>query len=191
MTDTLPVHVNRDGVNTLAPETDVFEATGSFAIQLQNHGAPTHVHLHIDDDLSAVAEVETPNRYVERESTAVVMVRVTGSRRPVRGRLEIVTGYGSETAYVTVSLTNPTEEKQPVDVDENLGHRQQEVAVEPDDGGGVPLPNLRNVPVLALGGLAILLAIVAATIVEGVMMLAAVLVVLVGLVAAGYFLVQP
>lgn len=103
---TLSVELNGDAVHSIrAP--DRFETTGPFAVALENAGRSTHVHLHFDDDLDRVASVAETNHFVDDEATKRVHVAVAEAADPVRGKLKIVTGYGSETRYVDLRIDPP------------------------------------------------------------------------------------
>jgi len=117
---TLSVELNGDAVHSIrAP--DRFEATGSFAVALENKGRSTHVHLHFDDDLDRFTSVAETNHYVEDEATNTVYVSVDGLTEPVRGKLKIVTGYGSNVRYVDLRLDPPEEaDAERVVVDESF-----------------------------------------------------------------------
>ncbi|EMA58091.1 DUF7524 family protein [Halorubrum kocurii] len=103
---TLSVELNGDAVHSIrAP--DRFETTGPFAVALENEGRSTHVHLHFDDDLDRVVSLAETNHFVDDEATKHVHVSVADAAEPVRGKLKIVTGYGSETRYVNVRVDPP------------------------------------------------------------------------------------
>ena len=103
---TLSVELNGDAVHSIrAP--DRFEATGPFAVALENEGRSTHVHLHFDDDLDRVVSLAETNHFVDDEAAKHVHVSVADTAEPIRGKLKIVTGYGSETRYVTVQVDPP------------------------------------------------------------------------------------
>lgn len=107
---TLVVELNGDSVHAIrAP--DRFAASGPFPIALENRGRSTHVHIHFDDALDRVASVDEANHFVDDEATKHVHVSVSASdlREPIRGKMKIVTGYGSETQYVEVQIDPPTE----------------------------------------------------------------------------------
>lgn len=182
--DTLAVDVNRDGPHSIdvAP---AFRADGPFEVVLDNHGAALHVHLQVDDDLAEAVALSAVNHFVQEGSVRRVAVDVDESKAPVRGHLKVVTGYGSETEFVTVSVDEREEEETGVDVDESLGEpRPRPVADER------PAPiDLDDVPVLALGALAVVVALLAALAVGGGLPMLAVLVVLVG-VAIGAVLLR-
>jgi hypothetical protein len=103
---TLSVELNGEAVHSIrAPGR--FETTGPFAVTFENAGRSTHVHLHFDDDLDPVVSLDETNHFVDTESTKHVHVSVDGVTEPIRGKLKIVTGYGSETRYVDVRIEPP------------------------------------------------------------------------------------
>ena len=178
--DTLAVDLNRDGPHSIGVESGAIHVEGPFEIVLENHGSALHVYLQLDDDLAGAVELSAVNHYVDKESIRRVPVDVDESAAPVRGRLKIVTGYGSETEYVTIGVEERDDSKERVDVDESLARpRPRPVAEEQPSRW-----NLDDVPLLALGGLAVVVAVVAATAVGGRLYWLALLVVLVG-VAVG------
>ncbi|MFB6081778.1 MAG: hypothetical protein ABEJ67_03050 [Halanaeroarchaeum sp.] len=101
MTDSLRVHVNRDGVKTVSSEASRIEVDGPFDLELQNHGQPAHVHVRMDDALAAVANLPDPNWYVEADEMATVAIDVE-SLDEVAGTLTIATGYGAAKTTVDV-----------------------------------------------------------------------------------------
>ena len=165
MTETLPVAINRDRIHQVdAPPS--FEATDSFVVRIENHGSATHVHLHLDDALSRVAALGTDNHYVESEATHDVVVRVADGPRPAEGTLEIVTGYGAEKARVAIDVVEPEQSANAVAVDEAMAEPPKREAA--GDGaaadGGFAALSSDVLPVLALSGVAIVFAILAAVI---------------------------
>ena len=181
MPESFTVHLNREGPQSIAAP-QAFEATKEFNVYLQNHGTPLHAHVSLDRSLAAVARVATPNRYVEEGATRRVRIEVEDGDRPVDGRLEIVTGYGAETEYVSVTLRDPETVEPEVAVDKSLGQPTS----APARSGGDPER-------LLFGGLlavAFLLAVVTVLLVEETLVTAGVLVVLAGVVAAGYLLLE-
>ncbi|MFB6128488.1 MAG: hypothetical protein ABEJ47_01875, partial [Halorhabdus sp.] len=182
MEDPLPVHVNREELHDIAVPAS-FEATGSFDVRLVNHGQPLHVHLHLDDDLSAVANLEATNHYVDGETERRVSVSVREGAT-VRGKLKVVSGYGSQTRYVDVVLTEPDEEEGAVRVDESLAEPQP-VAEDDSEEGLVDQPVLA-VAALAVGALAVAAAIAFA--VQAVVVGLGALAVLAGVLVAVYVL---
>jgi hypothetical protein len=186
VSDTLPVHVNRQELHSLEVPTD-FETGESFQIRLLNHGESVHVHLHLDDDLSEVASLEAANHYVEGESQRVIRVTVApDATLPVHGRLKVVTAYGATTRYIDVDLEAEDEAEEPVTVDESLGQPQPRPTA--DTGGS--LLERPELPVLALGGLALLVALLAVLVMNSMEVLVGALVVLGGVLVAIFFLLR-
>lgn len=105
---TLAVELNGDEVHSISAP-DRFITTASFPIELSNRGRSTHVHLHLDDDLDRAASIADVNHYVEDEAVKRVHVTAVEVDEPVRGKLKVVTGYGSNTAYVDVRIDPPPE----------------------------------------------------------------------------------
>ena len=183
--DTLPVHVNRDSLHALEVP-DAFETDGSFDIGVVNHGGSVHVHLHLDDDLSAIASVEASNHFVDGESQRTVHVSVDGDGEAT-GTLKIASAYGAETRYVTVRITEPQEAERTVEVDESLSQPQPR---QPDTGDdGTALAALAGTPQLvvgALGVVALAVAVGVAALVDDIVVVAGALAVLVGVLVATY-----
>lgn len=117
---TVPVDLSRDRIHDVdAPES--VTVSGPFTVELDNHGSSIHVHLNLDEDLSRVATLRAGNHYVEEGTVREVHVDVEPASKPVTGRLKVVTGYGTETRYVTVTVEPGSAGKPPVEVDESLG----------------------------------------------------------------------
>ena len=181
MPDSLTVHLNRAGPQSIAAPQAV-EATGEFSVYLQNHGTPLHAHVSLDDTLAKVARVVTPNRYVEEGATRRVRIEVEGGNRPIEGRLQVVTGYGAETAYVSVTLRDPETVEPDVAVDEELARPKS-----------APAPSEEDPERLLFGGLvaiALLLAVISALLIDDLLVTAGVFAVLAGVVVAGYLLLE-
>jgi hypothetical protein len=183
----LSVSLNRERLHRVE-SVDSFETSGPFDVVLENHGEAVHVHLHLDDDLSRAATLSAGNHYVQRGATKRVHVRARAGDEPVTGKLKVVTGYGSESAYVDVTVDAATGQKPQVQVDESLGKpkgAQQSTgdtagapAVDADvtetaDGGTRRvavedfLPRRSDWPVLVFGVVAVLLAGGVGTVVSG------------------------
>lgn len=177
MPDDLVVHLNRDGPHSIGVEPPQFRAGGPFDVVLRNHGTALHVHLHLDDDLSRHATLGTTNHYVDEDSVRRVRVTLDEPPEPVEGRLKLVTGYGAETTYVRVSLGGDGAEERQVNVDEALGSPQSASDAQPPIGAD-------DLPVLVLGGVAALVAVIAAAVVGGPAAVVGVLVVVLGLAVA-------
>lgn len=179
MTDTLVAEINRQRLHSLeVPES--FETGGSFVVELRNRGESTHVHLHLDDSLSEVARLEANNHYVRAEATRQVRIEVDAPENAeISGRLKIVTAYGAETRYVTVTVD--TTPPNTVEVDPELSKPQ------PRDDEGTLLANV-DPPLLGvavLGIVAVVLAVGAVVAADGINVILAVLAVLAAMVAAG------
>lgn len=187
MSDSLVVHLNRDRPHEVELETEAVQTTDSFVIALTNHGAATHVHLHLDDALSSVATLEAGNHFVDSEETAEIFVEVTGSKRPLSGKLKIVTGYGSETAYADVELVEPEKTERYVQVDETLGKPRP---IEVEDASLFEKSVVRNGLVAAFGGFAILLAAFVAAMAGSIVVMLGALAVLVGVGIAIAFIIR-
>lgn len=184
----LTVHVNRDGLHSLSVPPSV-EVNGPFDVRLVNHGEPLHVHLHLDDGLSRVGALDASNHYVEGDTTRVVRVDVDESAlgpEAIRGKLKVVSAYGAETRWVDVDLVEDQDEDRSVTVDESLSKPQPPVE-EPDPG----LLHRPETPVVALGLLALVVALAAIVLLSDMLVLAGSLVVLAGVLAALYFLAGP
>jgi hypothetical protein len=178
------VVLNRDRLHSVdAP--DSFTADEPFVVALANRGESVHVHLHLDDALSRVAELAGGNHYVEAGGRREVQVRVDPPSEAVRGKLKVVTGYGAETTYVDVTIEPAAEPKEPVAVDEELA-KPQSSAKPPGVGERIreSLPAGTNLPVLGVGVAAVALAIVVALTIESPVVLLGVGIVVGGVVAA-------
>ncbi|GCF14740.1 hypothetical protein Harman_26750 [Haloarcula mannanilytica] len=152
MPDSLPVHLNRTDIHSLEVPKE-FDATGSFDVQLHNHGEALHVHLHLDDSLSSIASLDAPNHYVQADTERPVRVTIDGDG-PVRGKLKVVTAHGAETRYVDVFIPEGGTENEPVIVDDDLAKPQPKPATKSEPG----LEDLSAGPVLAAGGFTVLIA---------------------------------
>jgi hypothetical protein len=182
--DTLTVDLSRETLQDVEPATGAFETSGSFEIEFVNHDRAAHVHVHPDDALARAVEIDETNRYVDTDATEVVSVAVTTDQRPIRGALEISTGYGASEIEIDVGIVDdPTPD---IPVDDTLGAPSPEPSTE-----SRPLARLLatdDLPVLALGAVALALAVVAATTIADPVVLVGALVVLAGVATAGYVL---
>ena len=179
MPNSFTAHLNREGPQSVsAPDT--FETEGGFTVYLRNHGPPLHVHVKLDRSLGEIAEVVDPNRYVEEGATRRVQVQVEDADQPVEGQVEVVTGYGSETEHVSVTVGDTGGVETEVPVDEELSRPAPSTGLS----GGESSQLLRNA---VLGG-AILLVIAVAVVIEEPRVIVAGLFVLAGIVVAGYLL---
>lgn len=183
MTDTLAAQINRTGIHSLEVP-DAFETDGSFDVELRNHGEPTHVHLNLDDTLSRVATIDATNHYVREQASRRVRVRVDDlPDTEVRGRLKVVTAYGQQTHYVNVVLDGTGPEH--VTVDPGLSSPQPDAEPSP-----LEAVDMETLPAVALGVVAVLLALLAVFTPTGVNVIFGVLAVVSGMLAAAYVAIQ-
>ena len=120
----LSVDLNRDGLHRIAAPSE-FETDGPFEIRLRNHGEAIHVHLNLDEELSAVGSLDETNHYVEPYSRRSVEIDTQRIDSSVTGRLKVVTSYGAESAYTTVTVSPPGTVTERVTVDERLAKPQR------------------------------------------------------------------
>ncbi|GGL56795.1 DUF7524 family protein [Halocalculus aciditolerans] len=180
MPGTLTVHFNRGRNESVAVDRDRFEVTGSFTLELVNHGSPAHVHLRLDDALSGVARLDSANEYLDEGETLRVPVIVSAAADDVRGELEVVTQYGREKVSVPVFVDYTSEEAKPVEIDESLGEFQPS-----EPSRRFSLGRLAPALVVAVGILVTVLAILVADRTVAAMVA---VVVLLGSVSAAVFL---
>ena len=120
----LSVDLNRDGLHRIAAPSE-FETDGPFEIRLRNHGEAIHVHLNLDEELSTVGSLGESNHYVAPYSRRSVEIDTKRTDAPVTGRLKVVTSYGAESAYTTVTVSPPGTVTERVTVDERLAKPQR------------------------------------------------------------------
>jgi len=180
----LPIHVNREGLHSLDVPAS-FETAESFDVRLINHGEATHVHLHLDDDLSTLAALEAPNHHVNRNSERRVRVTLTEDGE-TRGNLKVVTAYGATTRYVDVLVSEPDQTKDPVIVSEDLSKPQPRE--EPDSES--PLGGETTAALLAVGGIGLALVVGVAVLVQNLLAVGTALAVVAVLLAVSYLLLN-
>ena len=184
MPQSLPVHISRDHLHSLeVPAT--FEADGSFDVRLINHAESLHVHLHLDDPLSEIASLDAGNHYVEGETERRVRVDVDTDalgERPTFGKLKVATAYGAETRWIDVELTEPDDTPDSIQIDESLSDPQ------PKDPSREPLLDVQQLPVLVLGAVALLIAVLSAVVFQETAITAGALLVFAGVATALLFL---
>lgn len=183
MDESLVITLNREGPHTIEVAREPFEATDSFDIVLDNRGEALHVHLHLDDDLARTASIATGNHYVQQGAVRRVRVDVQDGSRPVEGRLEVVTGYGSERTWVDIAFVDPEEVEEGVRVDESLS--QPQPTVEPE-----PAIDRDDLPVIGVAALALIIALGTLVWLDGIVVALGALVVVVGLATAVVLLVR-
>lgn len=188
MTDDLPVHVSRQELHSLDVPAS-FAADGPFDVVFENHGESVHVHVHLSDALSEVASIEASNHYVEGGSRRAVRVHVDTEAlpaEPVLGKLKLVSSYGAQTRWVDVELSPPDGGDDTVEVDESLASPRPRT--EPEDAG--PVPERPELPVLGLGALALVVAVVAVLYIQDTLVILGSLAVLAGVSVALFYLVR-
>ncbi|SFR44071.1 hypothetical protein SAMN04487947_1472 [Halogeometricum rufum] len=196
MTESLRVELNGDGLHAISAPPS-FSVAGAFDVLLANVGQAVHVHLHLDDDLSRVARLETGNHYVEGEESQRVRVETNPGSEAVSGKLKIVTGYGAETAYVDVTV-HPTPDTKPgIDVDETLSKppkRDPDPSIVEELTAALPsqvnLPSQATLPVVGLLLLVVAVAAVVVSVVQNTVVVLSVGVVLGAAVVGAVFLLR-
>ena len=161
-----------------------FETADSFVVRLESNGAPAHVHLHLDDALSTVASLDANNHYVD--GVRDVSVIVAEGERPVKGVLEITTGYGANTERVAVTVIEPQRGVHYVDVDERFNAPPTREA--PEETGRAISGGTVGLAALAVVALAV--ALWAATAVGSTAVAVGAAVVVCSVAAAIYFLLN-
>lgn len=124
MSPEVTVHVNRGSTDSLETAVSTLETRGSFNLVLQSHGPPAHAHCRLHGDLERIATLDTSNYYVESEGETIVPIRVNAEviDSPIEGTLEVLTGYGSESLPIPVTVAPALGE---VDIDESLAEPAQ------------------------------------------------------------------
>lgn len=188
MAHRLRVHLGRNGPKSVELEESVIEVSDDFAVELENHGPPQHVHVAPEEDLSRFARVTEPNHFIDADDAHIVSVEVAEDR-PAKfdGRLKIVTGYGTEETHVGINLrqqASPTG----VAIDESLGKPQVEPATSPSLAERLTTP--RTESLIALAAIAIFVAVGAMLVVTELAVVLGALAVLVGVGIAVMLLVR-
>jgi hypothetical protein len=179
--DTLSVHLSRTELHAIESPSS-FETTGPFEVEFRNHGRSSRVHCTVDDSLDRVLTIPETNRMVNSEDGFRMTVDVGDVDRPVTGELEIVTGYGAESASVTLTVTPPAERSSVESFDDTYGTPSTST-----EGGLVPQDrDLQLLVGFAVG--AGLLAIIAAVLISDPVVLLGTLAVIAGIVVAGFLL---
>ena len=181
MAEILSVSLNGDRMHAVEAAPS-FETADSFVVRLESNGAPAHVHLHLDDALSTVASLDVNNHYVE--DACEVTVAVAGGDRPVKGVLEITTGYGATTERVAVTVIEPQRGTHYVDVDERFNAPPRREAPE-ETGRAVSGSSLG---LAALAALALTIALWTATTIGSTAVIVGAAIVVCSVAAAVYFL---
>lgn len=180
--DALEIDLSREGPHSIDVASPSIETGGDFDIVLRNHGPALHVHLNLEPGLARAATLSTANHYVEEDAIRRVRVAVDRASLPGEGLVKIVTGYGAETEFVTVRLVEDGDTDRRVRVDESLA--------KPRSGRSKPLLDPDALPVIALGVIAFLIAIIAALVIDDPILLLGVLIVMAGIAIAGGLLAR-
>lgn len=189
------VHVNRRSANALEPASTALETDGSFRLSLQGHESPAHVHCRLDGDLERIASLGSANYYVEPDSVTAVPIAVDTDavEQPVDGRLEVLTGYGSESVSIDVTVVPGPPD---VDVDESLAEptrtEPEPTPLEQAIGRITTVSGLDpgTVAVLLLGVVALAIAMLTTASIGGPVATAGLAVVVVGFAVALFLLLQ-
>ncbi len=196
MPDTeVTVHVNRESADGLETAASAVEVEGSFALRLAGHDAPAHVHCRLGGDLERIASLAEGNYYVEPDAVTTVPVGVDADAidEPVEGNLEVVAGYGAETASIAVTVVPGPPA---VDVDDSLAEPADTGPESTESGrildriAGVGGLEPATLAVAALGLVAIGVGGATAATIGGPVTAAGLVIVLVGVAVALLLLVQ-
>lgn len=184
---TVTVHVNRNSPERLEPAVGTFETAESFTLILEGHDSPAHVHCRLDGPLDRVASLTGSNYYVEPEAQTPVAIDVNadGIEEPVEGTLEVLTGYGAESVSIEITI-EPAPPS--VEIDESLA-KPNRSSSEPstpllEQLEAVSGAQSSTIAVLALGLVAVVIAMTAAVTIGGPIATAGLTVVVLGFVAA-------
>lgn len=179
----LTIEINREGGESLEPNSRTIDTEGSFAIRLRGHTVPAHAHCRLEGELSRVGSLEQPNYYVEPDEEVLVPVSVPQVDEPVSGTLEISIGYGAEVARIAVEVVPGPPE---VDVDDSLGepHRPEPEPSLLESISNAVGANPATLGVVALACIALAVAALTAGSIGGPVALVGVLIVAVGIVVA-------
>lgn len=184
MPQSLPVHISREKLHSLEVPAS-FETHGSFDIRFVNHGESVHVHLHLDDPLAEFAEIDAGNHYVEGDSERSVRVDIDDRARGEDarfGKIKVATAYGAQTRWIDIKLSEPEPEDQSVQVDESLANPA------PRESENQGLIDNSQLSVLALGVLAIVIALLATIFIQETLITVGALLLVGGVFAALLFL---
>ncbi|MGM0372248.1 MAG: DUF7524 family protein [Halobacteriota archaeon] len=188
----LTVYLNRDGMNTVETDERTVRATQSMALLLENHGKPTHIHFHPDDDLAALGSITEHHVFVPKGEWRRVELQFMETAAGT-GRLEITAGYGQEKTTVDVEVT-PTEAPDATESSsESVVQTESEAATEPSPDGsllaGLDTERLGNPVVLGAAG-AFLLVVLLLAVVNPLAALGSVLVAAIVAVGVGGYLAE-
>ena len=189
------VHVNRRSTTALEAERTALETADSFRLSLQGHESPAHVHCRLDGDLERIASLGGANYYVEAGGVTGVPIAVDTDviDRPVDGRLEVLTGYGSESVAIDITVVPGPPA---VDTDESLAHparsEPEPTALERAVGRATAVSGLDSgtIAVLAFGVVALGIGALTAASIGGPVATAGLAIVVAGVAVALFLLLQ-
>lgn len=116
---TLSIDLSRESLHGIEARS-AFAVDGPFVVDLVNHGEAVHVHLHLDDALSQVASIGTNNHFLPASGEKQLAIDVTPKTHEVSGQLKIVSGHGSDSTYVTLTVEANETAGDRIPVDERL-----------------------------------------------------------------------
>ncbi|APE95798.1 DUF7524 family protein [Halodesulfurarchaeum formicicum] len=163
----LTVYLNRDGLNTVETDERTVRASQSMALLLENHGKPTHIHFHPDDDLAALGSITEHHVFVPKGEWRRVELQFMEAAAGT-GRLEITAGYGQEKTTIDVEAVpaEATESTEPSS--ESTVQADHETDSEQSPDGTLPLgldtERLENPIVLGAAGAFLLVVILLAVV---------------------------
>ncbi|MFD1645296.1 DUF7524 family protein [Haloarchaeobius litoreus] len=185
--ETLVVDVSREELHSVEPTVEAFETRGAFEVELRNHGRAVHVHCNVDDGLSRVATLSETNHFVETESSTRFRVEVADGQRPVSGSLRFVAAYGAQEAAVPVTVRDlasvPMGQRASVPPAETEGAASGMGSSGGPDLSGI-VPGRDDAPVLAMAGVALLVAVLAMALANSTVVMLGVGAVLLGILVA-------
>ncbi len=144
--DELIVEFNRDGMDTITPETATFETNGEFTLHFQTHGRPARAYLRLDGDLATVASLPDHDYLVTPEEPVTVPVAFQAEPTAVTGTLTIETGYGATGQTITIDVDpdrRPDVEPTPASTE------QDDPSTTASSDGWQFQPNFRIIAILA------------------------------------------
>ncbi|MFW6437346.1 MAG: DUF7524 family protein [Halococcoides sp.] len=180
MTETLPVHVSRDGLHELSVPAEI-TVTGAFDIGVTNHGESVHLHVHLEDGLADVASVPATNHFLEDGDRRSIPVEMPTPDSTFRGKVKLVSAHGTCTRYVDVVVEPPEASEKTVRVDESLTHPPERRPTPSPAVAAVDDP--RTLAALA-SALALVVGIVVAVLANSLVVTVAVLLALVAVLVA-------
>lgn len=213
MTDALVVDLNRSSHHAIEPASESFETDGRFVVRVQNHGEGSHIHCSLSGDLATTATVTEGNPFLEPDEIVEIPIDVRTDLRPARGELELSTGYGRESSSIEVLVRQsdsvPTS---PIEAERTKRGAADADAPAADDGGtagaererqlvdvdgivasvraALPRRDPGTALLAALAVLALLIAVAAWQLIDGLVVYLAVLVVIATVLAAAVALVR-